>query len=383
MLITCPECSKQISDKAVSCPNCGYPLNYPLVQQNAGVGRISQPKRAKKSNGKLPNGFGHIKYIGEGRIMHYIAYPPTTEYRDDGSAVMPKQIGSFRTYQEAYKALVQYHENPYATENADMTFADAYNIYKTTQDYLKLSEKSMWAKDNGFEKCKKLHNTELRKLNKAICQAVLDENHTLGTSTLRNMLSVIRIAAKAGMDRNLIMKDFSSGLKIEVKEVQIVRTVFTKEEIEKLRGMEVTQAKILLMLMFTGLRINELLKNYQRNIDLDEMTIYVPKEIAKNKPSERTIPIPTAVQPLFRWYKENNINMCFASVNVWVKANFPGHHCHDARHTFATWCTQAGISEVYTQRLMGHEPSSILYSIYTHITIDQLREEIEKIGPSE
>lgn len=26
MLITCPECGKQISDKAVACPGCGYPV---------------------------------------------------------------------------------------------------------------------------------------------------------------------------------------------------------------------------------------------------------------------------------------------------------------------------------------------------------------------
>lgn len=25
-LIKCPECEKEISDKAVSCPNCGYPM---------------------------------------------------------------------------------------------------------------------------------------------------------------------------------------------------------------------------------------------------------------------------------------------------------------------------------------------------------------------
>lgn len=25
-LIDCPECEKKISDKATSCPNCGYPL---------------------------------------------------------------------------------------------------------------------------------------------------------------------------------------------------------------------------------------------------------------------------------------------------------------------------------------------------------------------
>lgn len=26
-LIKCPECEKEVSDKAVSCPNCGYPIN--------------------------------------------------------------------------------------------------------------------------------------------------------------------------------------------------------------------------------------------------------------------------------------------------------------------------------------------------------------------
>lgn len=27
-LINCPECNKEISDKANNCPNCGYPINY-------------------------------------------------------------------------------------------------------------------------------------------------------------------------------------------------------------------------------------------------------------------------------------------------------------------------------------------------------------------
>jgi len=31
MLITCPECNREVSDKASSCPNCGYPI----VSQNA------------------------------------------------------------------------------------------------------------------------------------------------------------------------------------------------------------------------------------------------------------------------------------------------------------------------------------------------------------
>lgn len=31
-LIKCPECGKEISDKASSCPNCGYPINNIKVE---------------------------------------------------------------------------------------------------------------------------------------------------------------------------------------------------------------------------------------------------------------------------------------------------------------------------------------------------------------
>lgn len=30
-LIKCPECEREVSDKAVSCPHCGYPINDPTV----------------------------------------------------------------------------------------------------------------------------------------------------------------------------------------------------------------------------------------------------------------------------------------------------------------------------------------------------------------
>ncbi len=34
-LINCPECDKEISDKAISCPNCGVPINEkPTVENN-------------------------------------------------------------------------------------------------------------------------------------------------------------------------------------------------------------------------------------------------------------------------------------------------------------------------------------------------------------
>lgn len=33
-LIKCPECGRQISDKANICPNCGHPIAYENVKDN-------------------------------------------------------------------------------------------------------------------------------------------------------------------------------------------------------------------------------------------------------------------------------------------------------------------------------------------------------------
>ena len=33
-LIKCPECDLQVSDKAISCPHCGYPLDAKLQNDN-------------------------------------------------------------------------------------------------------------------------------------------------------------------------------------------------------------------------------------------------------------------------------------------------------------------------------------------------------------
>jgi ribosomal protein L7/L12 len=46
MLIQCPECKREVSDKAVSCPHCGYPLSeqkprlYSVVLTDCGMNKI-------------------------------------------------------------------------------------------------------------------------------------------------------------------------------------------------------------------------------------------------------------------------------------------------------------------------------------------------------
>ena len=50
-LIKCPECSTDVSDKAVSCPKCGYPMQTTTPQSPAEVD--SFVKQALMNDGKI------------------------------------------------------------------------------------------------------------------------------------------------------------------------------------------------------------------------------------------------------------------------------------------------------------------------------------------
>lgn len=43
-LMKCPECGLQVSDKALSCPHCGYPLDS-AVKKKKGRGPAAKRKR--------------------------------------------------------------------------------------------------------------------------------------------------------------------------------------------------------------------------------------------------------------------------------------------------------------------------------------------------
>ena len=56
MLMKCPECELNVSDKALSCPHCGYPLQSEVVQKR-------KKRTNKNKRRRLPNGFGQISEI--------------------------------------------------------------------------------------------------------------------------------------------------------------------------------------------------------------------------------------------------------------------------------------------------------------------------------
>lgn len=95
MLIQCPECDLQVSDKANTCPHCGYPLKPD-----------AKPKSSRKPNKRrrLPNGFGQISEI-KGRNLRNPFRAMVTVGKDKNGKPICKPLkpeSYFPTYNDAY-----------------------------------------------------------------------------------------------------------------------------------------------------------------------------------------------------------------------------------------------------------------------------------------
>lgn len=350
---------------------------------------------------KLPNGYGSVTKLPGNRRKPYLARLPAQSVYDeklDDYVIKRPPLGYYKTQKEALFALAQYNDNPFKITDSDLTFAKAYQIYLNSKDYEKLGKSTKTARRCGYAYCEKLYDLRIRDINKDMVVKVLDAVDQ-GSSTKTSVLTVIRVVEDYAFDRNIINKRFTEKIKIEYSEPTFERIPFSDSEIDILWAhSEKWDVKVLLILLYSGLRVNELLKNFRENVNLEERWIYVPKELAKTIESERKVPIHDKIYDLVKYFYDLsesfdkkelmvNPNGSIIMYNNFVSRNLQRinklflqvHRFHDTRHTFSEITRKAGIEELYRQKLMGHKPRNELQKTYTHITIEELQEELKKV----
>jgi integrase len=53
-----------------------------------------------------------------------------------------------------------------------------------------------------------------------------------------------------------------------------------------------------------------------------------------------------------------------------AEAGLPPLRLHDARHTFATWLLERGVSPKVVQTMLGHSSIAITLDTYSHVSLD-------------
>ena len=161
----------------------------------------------------------------------------------------------------------------------------------------------------------------------------------------------------------------------------IRRRVFTRQQINKLWAIDTSYSRMILILLYTGLRIGELL-NLRRQ-DINRRSSYLIVGHAKTKAGEgRIIPIHHRIMPIIEQLHTGDYLFTISYTtfrkhfrDIMKQLNCK-HTIHDTRHTFASLLD--AVAPPNTLRsLLGHKQGDITTRVYTHKTIRELRKTIE------
>ena len=383
MLIKCPECGRDISDKAYSCPHCGYPIKIPPTVKQA-------PSRSRMRFKRLPSGFGTIKHLSGKRRNPYAAYPTVKEkgYMLSGSPISRSAIGYYSTYQDAYNALLEYNKKPYDVENKDITFGEVHQMFfnekfnDPNRDYSVSSVKSA---KSGFGNLKAIHDTPIRQLKTYQLQTVMD-NCTLKRASLELMLMCLKGVYAFALKNDIVDKDYSQFVEIKRVEDDEKGEPFTEEQIQALwQHKDNEVAQIALIMIYSGLRIKEL---ETIKIDLDNNVMIGGSKTRSGK--NRTIPIHPAIKEMVatfdpksfsaEYYRRIKFYDLLQDLNIPNSAKGTKHTPHDCRHTFVWLADKYQLDPLSKKLIVGHSlGSDIDDSRYGHRTPEELYREICKI----
>lgn len=385
MLITCPECTLQVSDKAISCPHCGYPINVTLVPKPA----EKKKTRRKKKHIKLPNGFGSIKKLSGNRSKPYAAYPATKEFKLNGSPVPVPAIGYFEDWYDAFDALMEYNKNPYDLRADEITFKDLYALY--FQDKYENNKKKTYSKASrdstraAFNNCAALHDKIFKELRKSDLQNVID-NCTLKHSSLELIITLFKQMYRYAKENDMIEKDYSEFVRINIPDDDESGVPFSQKELDILwEHQDDKNVQMILIMIYSGYRI----KAFESiKINLDERYFQGGVKTAAGK--DRIVPIHNAIFEFIKdfnpdsfrthSFRSNLFYPTMQSLGIDISDKNTRHTPHDCRHTFSWLCDKYKVDDLSKHLLMGHSlGNDVEKSVYGHRTLEELRAEIDKI----
>jgi integrase len=346
---------------------------------------------------KLPNGYGSItKLSGNRRRPFVVRITDNVEYNKETKKANQTRVvlGYYASKKEANLALANYNTNPFDLKNKDITFKEVYELWLEKHFKVKkLSDKTKDSYVTAYKHCVAIYDEKFLDLRSDNLQNIVTGSNR-GYSMQSIIKSLIYQMYEYAMENDLVFKNYAQYIILCEKEKKLNREIFSDDELIKLWDNidRMEYIDTVLILIYSGMRIGELLEMQSRNVDLKEKTMKIVR--AKNKSSLRSVPIHDKILPLVTKYYElgkevlipNTVGTIFGYSNYKQK-KFDNimkqlgmeHNPHDARHTFASRADTYGLNKLCIKRILGHESDDITDKVYTHKDIIELLIEINKI----
>ena len=327
---------------------------------------------------KNPNGYGTVTKLSGNRRRPYIV--------KEGMSGKQKVIGYAATREEGLILLAKYNRCPWNPDMAQYTFAELYQLWLETRAQ-KLAATSKNALCAAYRHCHALYRLRYRDIKPYQMQVCIDECGK-GYATQGAIRNLFRHLDRYAGELDIIERCASDFLTV-APTPPTTKTVFSDEEIARIhRHAMLPWADSVLFLLYTGFRISEMLGLRVEDVDLRLGVMVGGTKTAAGK--NRVVPIHPQIREivanrcacsesgyLFE-YKGKKISQTQYR-RLWIalmETLSMSHTPHECRHTFRSLLDSAGANKVCIDRLMGHVSQGTGERIYTHKTIDELKQNL-------
>ena len=330
---------------------------------------------------RMPNGYGSIVNLGKNRRKPW-GVRITIGWGDDNRQKY-KYLGYFEKKTQAIEFLADYNRNPYDVDLRSMTFGEV--IGQWWEKHQNKIERSTYHNYvSAMRRMDGLNGLVFKDMKVGHLQPILDDAPPSTAKVIRNILSMVYRHALAN---EIADKDYSKLLTIKKMERQRPISIFTKKEIDILWKNEgPVCADMRLVLLYSGMRITELLTLETKNIDFKGRFVIggIKTENGKN----RIIPIHKKTFPIImknmgrkyifpaprggRLYANNTGR----ELTAYMRSLGMKHTIHETRHTFTSQCSRLGFDYIVTKSIIGHSKSDITER-YTHKSAEDLVKAID------
>lgn len=369
-------CKKEVPSGAAFCPWCGRKQTH------------ETRKKRRRANGS-----GSVYKVGGQRKKPWIAVK-------DGHSIG----GYFATEREALTALSAFDEVK-DVELFNLTTEGVYERWgKTAYQDCKPSFRNDYT--NAWKHFPdRIRSMRFRDVKTADMQEVIDKLFEAGKSksVQLKVKSLYAFLCGFGMSNDIISKNYASFLKCHETARKKDNSVFTYDElelvIEKAQGPEndrqVQTAKIIMIYLFTGMRLSELLPLPLSGVHLDCEYPHLVGGEKTEAGRNRVVPVISTIRPHVQWFYDHaTSNKLFsayqgnADPKHWRERDYyplldalhiARHTPHGTRRSTATMAVESQVDPAALQKIGGWREFDTIQKFYAKPDIEYLYHEMEKI----
>jgi integrase len=236
----------------------------------------------------------------------------------------------------------------------------------------------------------------------------------LAANTICGVISLVKMSLKMALKVGVVDKEFSDCIVMPKKDEKKIEC-FTEAEQKRIERFVLTSGDKrlfgIVLTLYTGLRIGELLAARWQDIDFKKGVLYVRYtcrdswqngqyvkilDTPKTEKSVRVIPLPKQLLPTLKQIKMlshceyvvpsqgqfgaqvRSYQRTFSRLLNWLKIPHKGFH--SLRHTFATRAIECGMDVKTLSEILGHSNPMVTLSRYAHSNSDYKAQMMNKLG---